>query len=116
MRREWVEVTRKNGFREGITDLLAHQYSEKTHFIFELLQNAEDAKASEVKFLVENERLVFSHNGELLFTDENVKSITSIGQSSKRTDYTTDRQTRNRFQVSIWLRAHATHSFRRQAL
>lgn len=88
MRREWVEVTRKNGFRDGITDLLAHQYSEKTHFIFELLQNAEDAKASEVEFLVENERLVFSHNGELLFTDENVKSITSIGQSSKRTDYT----------------------------
>jgi hypothetical protein len=88
MRREWVQVTRKNGFQDGITDLLAHQYSKKTHFIFELLQNAEDAAASEVEFHVENERLVFSHNGDRLFTDENVESITSIGRSTKQTDYT----------------------------
>ncbi|MFH1975011.1 MAG: hypothetical protein ABIJ52_05550 [Pseudomonadota bacterium] len=88
MRREWVDVTRKNGFREGITDLLAHQYSEKTHFIFELLQNAEDALATEVEFRVESQRLVFSHNGERLFSDENVESITSIGKSTKQTDYT----------------------------
>ncbi|MDP1610741.1 MAG: hypothetical protein Q8M11_06760 [Sulfuritalea sp.] len=88
MRREWVEVTRKNGFREGITDLLAHQYSKKTHFIFELLQNAEDAGASKVEFQVENERLIFSHNGDRLFSDENVESISSIGRSTKQTDYT----------------------------
>ncbi|MCG2759365.1 MAG: hypothetical protein L6263_13180 [Desulfobacteraceae bacterium] len=88
MRREWVDVTRKNGFREGITDLLAHQYSEKTHFIFELLQNAEDALATEVEFRVESQRLVFSHNGERLFSDENVEYITSIGKSTKQTDYT----------------------------
>ena len=45
-----MEVTRRNGFASGIADLLAHQYSEKTHFIFELLQNAEDAGATEVAF------------------------------------------------------------------
>lgn len=88
MRREWVDVTRKNDFREGITDLLAHQYSEKTHFIFELLQNAEDALATEVEFRVESQRLVFSHNGERLFSDKDVESITSIGKSTKQTDYT----------------------------
>ncbi len=88
MRREWVDVTRKNGFREGITDLLAHQYSKKTHFIFELLQNAEDASATEVEFRVESQRLVFSHNGERLFSDKNVESITSIGKSTKLTNYT----------------------------
>lgn len=88
MRREWVEVTRRNGFREGITDLLAHQYSKKTHFIFELLQNAEDAGASVVEFRVESERVIFSHNGKRLFTYENVESITSIGRSTKQTDYT----------------------------
>lgn len=88
MRREWVDVTRKNDFREGITDLLAHQYSEKTHFIFELLQNAEDAFATEVEFRVESQRLVFSHNGERLFSDKHVESITSIGKSTKQTDYT----------------------------
>lgn len=88
MRREWVDVTRKNGFREGITDLLAHQYSKKTHFIFELLQNAEDALATEVEFRVESQRLVFCHNGKKLFSDEDVESITSIGKSTKQTDYT----------------------------
>lgn len=88
MRREWVEVTRKNGFREGITDLLAHQYSKKTHFIFELLQNAEDALATEVHFRVEGQQLVFSHNGKRLFSDKDVESITSIGKSTKQSDYT----------------------------
>jgi hypothetical protein len=88
MRREWVNVTRKNGFREGITDLLAHQYSKKTHFIFELLQNAEDAEATEVEFRVESQRIVFSHNGTRLFSDEDVESITSIGKSTKLTNYT----------------------------
>ena len=88
MRREWVDVTRKNGFREGITDLLAHQYSKKTHFIFELLQNAEDARATKVKFCVEGQRLVFSHDGGRLFSEKDVESITSIGKSTKQTDYT----------------------------
>ncbi len=83
MRRKWVEVTRKNGFREGITDLLAYQYPKKTHFIFELLQNAEDARATEVEFRVEPQQLVFSHNGDRLFSDKDVKSITSIGKSTK---------------------------------
>ena len=88
MRREWVDVTRKNGFREGITDLLAHQYPKKTHFIFELLQNAEDARATEVEFRVESQRLVFSHNGDRLFSDKDVEYITSIGKSTKLANYT----------------------------
>lgn len=87
-RKEWVAITRKNGFREGIADFLAHQYSKKTHFIFELLQNAEDALANEVEFYVESQRLVFIHNGKKLFSDKNVESITSIGKSTKQTDYT----------------------------
>lgn len=86
--REWVRMTRQIGFREGIIDLLAHQYPEKTHFIFELLQNADDAKASEVKFYLEEERLIFSHNGKDLFSDEHVEKIVDIGRSSKREDYT----------------------------
>jgi len=88
MRREWVDVTRKNGFREGITDLLAHQYSKKTHFIFELLQNAEDAGATEVEFRVESQQLVISHNGNRLFSYKDVESITSIGKSTKLKKYT----------------------------
>lgn len=83
MRQEWVEVTRKNGFREGIADLLAHQYSKKTHFIFELLQNADDAEAEEAAFRLEDDKLVFTHNGKKLFNAENIESITSIGKSAK---------------------------------
>lgn len=88
MREEWVEVTRKNRFQEGIADLLAHQYSQKTHFIFELLQNAEDAGATQIEFRVEEKRLIFTHNGKRLFSDGNVESITSIGDSTKRDDHT----------------------------
>jgi len=87
-RRKWVEATRENGFREGIADLLAHQYSRKTHFIFELLQNAEDARATAVEFCVGSDWLVFSHNGERLFSEDNIERITGIGQSDKQGDYT----------------------------
>ena len=86
MRREWVDVTRKNGFREGITDLLAHQYSKKTHFIFELLQNAEDALATEIEFRVESQRLVFSIM-ENVFSQMRMLSPlqASVNQQSRRT-------------------------------
>ena len=35
-------------FRDWIW-ILVKQYKDRTHFLFELLQNAEDAKATEVK-------------------------------------------------------------------
>lgn len=79
----WVASTRAIDFQDGINDLLAHQYREKTHFIFELLQNAEDAEATQCKFKLYTDRLEFSHNGRRLFQFENVKSITSIGRSTK---------------------------------
>jgi hypothetical protein len=85
-REAWVEATKRNGFATGIADLLAHQYSKKTHFIFELLQNAEDAGAGEVFFDLTLEALRFSHNGTRLFSPADVESITSIGSSTK--DYT----------------------------
>jgi hypothetical protein len=87
-RRKWIKVTRENGFREGIADLLAHQYSRKTHFIFELLQNAEDAEATEAHFTLLPDRLLFSHNGTRLFSAENIDRITSIGRSDKASDFT----------------------------
>lgn len=85
-RQDWVDVTRKNDFQKGINDLLAHQYSKKTHFIFELLQNAEDAEASSVCFRVNGKGLIFSHNGKRKFDAKDVEAITSIGKSNK--DYT----------------------------
>jgi len=44
-RRKWVEANRENGFEEGIVNLLTELYPDNAHFIYELLQNAEDTGA-----------------------------------------------------------------------
>ena len=42
----WVSASEDNGFNEGILKLLTDLYPDKAHFVYELLQNAEDAKAT----------------------------------------------------------------------
>ena len=44
-RKYWVEANKRNGFEEGIKRLLTDLYPDRAHFIYELLQNAEDTKA-----------------------------------------------------------------------
>ena len=87
-RRKWVEANQENGFDEGIKRLLTDLYPDNAHFIYELLQNAEDAGASSVKFILNDEGLEFSHDGSRLFSIKDVESITSIGNSTKRDDPT----------------------------
>ena len=87
-RERWVEANRENGFEEGITHLLTELYPDNAHFIYELLQNAEDAGADAVGFTLSNEALHFEHNGKRLFNLKDVESITSIGVSNKRNDPT----------------------------
>ena len=87
-RKRWVEANRENGFEDGIKRLLTELYPDNAHFIYELLQNAEDTQATEVCFTLNNNELEFEHNGTRLFSFENVDSITSIGVSSKRDDPT----------------------------
>ena len=60
-------------------------YSDSTHFIFELLQNADDYGATEVSFDLQPDRLVFSHNG-IPFSEANVKAITYFGRSTSAED------------------------------
>ena len=48
---------------ERILKIIINQYSDRTHFIYEILQNAEDAGATYIKFHLEKERLVILHNG-----------------------------------------------------
>src|SRR5262245_34670116 len=85
-RMEWVESTRKNRFDQGIERLLSDLYPDQAHFVYELLQNAEDAQATEVHFHLEAQRLTVTHNGARLFSERDVESITSIGNSTKRDD------------------------------
>ena len=88
IREEWVELSRENSFEEGIKGLLTDLYPDKAHFIYELLQNAEDAGASEVRFTLEMDKLKFEHNGDQLFTIDDIKSITNFGSSTKAEDST----------------------------
>ena len=60
-------------------------YSDSTHFIFELLQNADDYGATEVSFELQPDRLLISHNG-IPFAEENVKAITYFGRSTSAED------------------------------
>lgn len=88
-RKKWVEANRENEFEDGIKRLLTDLYPDNAHFIYELLQNAEDAGASAVRFILNDNRLEFEHNGDRLFSIEDVNSITSIGVSTKGNDPTT---------------------------
>lgn len=87
-RKKWVEANRENDFEDGIKRLLTDLYPDNAHFIYELLQNAEDAEASEVRFILNTESVEFEHNGDRLFSIEDVKSITSIGVTTKKDDHT----------------------------
>jgi hypothetical protein len=81
-RRNWVTSTRLNNFEAGIRGSTVDKYADPAHFVFELLQNAEDQEATHVRFRLEADRLVFTHNGDA-FTRDDVVSITGIGNSDK---------------------------------
>jgi hypothetical protein len=83
-RKAYIEGLRRNkGFEAGILRLLTQLYPDNAHFIYELLQNAEDAKATHVRFRLTKESLTFEHDGARLFSARDLESITSIGDSTK---------------------------------
>ena len=48
---------------KGIKNSVVEKYSEQAHFIYELLQNADDCGAKKARFILEPSHLVFAHNG-----------------------------------------------------
>lgn len=62
--------------------ILVKQYKDRTHFLFELLQNAEDAKATSVRLYLRRNMLIIEHNG-ILFSKDDVVSITKVAKSTK---------------------------------
>ena len=63
-------------------------YSESQRFIFELIQNADDAasgKANEMLFDFHTDCLIVSHNGRP-FDEEDIKAITHAGKGTKESD------------------------------
>lgn len=59
-------------------------YPEQAHFIYELLQNAEDAGATEVAFELAENACYFEHNGTRHFDEKDIRAITGISNSTKK--------------------------------
>lgn len=79
---------------------IVERYSDQAHFIYELLQNADDAGATRARFYLKPDELLFVHNGTRHFsitapdpeseerdalnkTLGDVNAITSVGSSNK---------------------------------
>ncbi len=75
------------GWDTAVLDLLGQLYSERTHFIFELIQNAEDAGATELAFELYPDRLELRHDGRP-FTEADVRGVCGVGKSGKSGDLT----------------------------
>ena len=78
--REYGEGSRHLAF-------LGRLYTDRTHFIFELLQNAEDAEASKISFKLFDDRLEVTHNGRS-FDESDVRGLCGVGESTKTEDLT----------------------------
>ena len=81
---DWSNQPRSQETLDSLRELLTQIYKEDIHFIFELLQNAEDQEAMHVSFKLEPRQLLFRHDGKL-FNFEDVNSISRVAQSTKRT-------------------------------
>ena len=81
-REDLARVLKKHtGIRRIVEDL----YPDSAHFIYELLQNAEDVDATEVSFTLSRESLIFEHNGRP-FDEKDIYAITDIGDGTKSDD------------------------------
>jgi hypothetical protein len=81
-REELARVLKKHtGIRRIVEDL----YPDSAHFIYELLQNAEDTGATQAHFALGKDGLIFEHNGRP-FEPNDIAAITDIGEGTKAGD------------------------------
>ncbi|MCY4259877.1 MAG: hypothetical protein OXC91_06405, partial [Rhodobacteraceae bacterium] len=72
--------------RSGLRRLLVEDlYPDSAHFIYELLQNAEDTGATEAAFILSKNGLTFEHDGRE-FDESDIRAITDIGAGTKADD------------------------------
>lgn len=69
----------------GIRRIVEDLYPDRAHFVYELLQNAEDAGATEAQFVLEDSSVRFEHDGRP-FTKKDIWGITDIGEGTKAGD------------------------------
>lgn len=91
---DYEAISKENVRRRGeefddIGQFLAEQlYSDRGHFIFELLQNAEDVGATRVVYTLRPTELEFRHYGGRPFNEDDVKAITDVLRGTKKDDPT----------------------------
>jgi hypothetical protein len=77
-----VETLKENGLNTFINHIIG-TYHDQAHFIYELLQNADDVKATKVRLELKRNGVLFTHNGKLKFSitnpDHERKDNTSLG-------------------------------------
>lgn len=105
-RRNLADVIINDPAAKGVTVDVVEKYTDQAHFIYELLQNADDVEAENARFILYKDRLVFIHDGKIHFslsdpskeaeaeasakgTLGHINAITSIGNSSKSSDENT---------------------------
>ena len=76
---DWKALTREPQKYEA---LLAGHYSDSNHFVYELLQNAEDERASKVVIEYYEDKLIFYHNGDP-FDEGDVRGVSSMLMGTK---------------------------------
>ncbi len=72
----------KDGMLRRALERIIQLYTDKSHFVYELLQNAEDAEAKSIKFIQYPDRLEVFHDGRP-FTSANLQGLCDIGKSDK---------------------------------
>ena len=75
----------RDGMLRRSLERIIQLYTDKSHFVYELLQNAEDAGATGIRFVQYSDRLEVMHDGKS-FTTENLQGLCDIGQSDKVND------------------------------
>ena len=81
-REKKVELMKED--KDKAHQILAKLYSNPTHFITELIQNAEDEYAENIKFILEKERLIITHDSKRLFNFNDIKAISNFGDNDEK--------------------------------
>lgn len=81
-RGEKVRLMKKDG--DNSHKLLADLYGSPTHFITELLQNAEDEGAKNVSFTLTDTELIFEHDATKLFDFNDIRAISNFGDNHEK--------------------------------
>lgn len=85
-RGEKVRLMKKDG--DNSHKLLADLYGSPTHFITELLQNAEDEGANNVSFTLTDTELIFEHDAKKLFDFNDIRAISNFGDNHEKKEKT----------------------------